>query len=74
MATLTLSDIVARYGSGQVISLQTMTGDFNVDDFTVYDVMSAPHHQFSAEWTPRMVEEDNWTISPTREVMAEQCR
>ena len=71
MAAPTLADIVTRYGIGQAISLQQMTQDFGVDDFTIYDVMAAPRHQFSPDWTPRTVRDDVWTISPTREIMAE---
>jgi len=71
MAAPTLAEIVTRYGIGQAISLQQVTQDFGVDDLTIYDAMAASRCQFSPDWTPRMVNDDVWTIAPTREIMAE---
>ena len=70
MADLTLSDIVAKYGAGQIIFPEHVSRDFGVDDLTIDEIMSAPAHQFSPEWTPR-IEGDGWRIASTQEVMAE---
>jgi hypothetical protein len=71
MADPTLANIVERYGAGQAISLQEMTRDFGVDDFKIYEVMAAPHGHFSSDWTPRVVNDDAWTITSTRDIMTE---
>ena len=71
MVAPTLADIATKYGIGQAISLQQMTQDFGVDDFTIYEIMAASHAQFSPEWTPRTVNDDVWMITSTRDVMAE---
>jgi hypothetical protein len=71
MAAPTLADIATKYGIGQAISLQQMTRDFGVDDFTIYEIMTASHAQFSPEWTPRTVNDEVWTITSTRDVMSE---
>jgi hypothetical protein len=72
MAAPAFAEIVERYGAGQAISIQQMAGDFGVDDLTIYyEVMAAPHGQFSPDWTPRMVTDDVWTITSTRDIMIE---
>jgi len=71
MTTPTLTDIVERYGIGQAIALPQMTVDFGVDDITVYEAMAVPRVQFSPELTPRRLSDDVWTITSTRDVMAE---
>ena len=70
MADVTLSDLVARYGAGQMVFPEQVTRDFGIDELAMDGIMSAPSHQFSPDWTPR-VEEYGWTIVPTPEVMAE---
>jgi hypothetical protein len=69
MTAPTLADIAAKYGVGQPISLEQLARDFCVDDFTAYEVMAVRHEDFSPDWTPRLVNDNVWTIEPTRDIV-----